>query len=167
MVRKAERLQFRWLAPIKIEIYLNGFKLKTQTESDSSRISLVIRWVLFSIFLFFFFLELWLPFFWRQPPPNFSQILYTERDGYKFLISGAHGINYGREFFVEVAGNEFGYREGTWPNKIIPGKVRSLKIFASDSTCLPGPRVLAFVTASLTMLALISTPSFLISGLFI
>ncbi len=72
--------------------------------------------------VFFLVLEMVLRFAWPQPPPNFSRRFFTERGGYKILIPGARSTNYGREFSVEVIGNEYGYREGTWPKEPIPGK---------------------------------------------
>ncbi len=79
--------------------------------------------VLFFPVLFFLVLELFLRFAWIQPPPNFSRPLFTEQNGHKILIQKARGTNYGREFSVEVAGNQYGYREGTWPKEPVSGKV--------------------------------------------
>jgi len=60
---------------------------------------------------------------WHQPSANFFSRVFTQQDSYRILIPGVHGKNYSREFSVEVVGNEFGYRQGTWPAKPIPGKV--------------------------------------------
>lgn len=74
-------------------------------------------------FLFFFVLEIVLRLFWNQPSANLSRNIFTEQDGYKVLTSGARGTNYGQEYSVEVVGNEYGYREGTWPKHPTAGKV--------------------------------------------
>ncbi len=62
----------------------------------------------------FLALEFALRTFAPQPPRGFSDNLFEKRDGLTFLIPGAGGTQYGREFSVSVEGNGHGYRSGTW-----------------------------------------------------
>ncbi len=100
--------------------------MKTAAVSVSERKTVKI-WRSFLIVLISPFVLLALEFFlksaWPQPPPNFSRILFTEQNGHKILIPQAHGTNYAREFSVDIQANQYGYRQGTWPGKPIPGKV--------------------------------------------
>lgn len=73
--------------------------------------------ILSSPFLFLLVLEIFLRLIWNQPSANLSRTVFTQRDGHKILTPGARATNYGREYAVKVAGNEYGYREGTWPEK--------------------------------------------------
>jgi hypothetical protein len=74
-------------------------------------------------FLLFAVLEAGLRVALPQPPRGFSDRLFAKRDGYTVLAKGMRGSHYGREFSVEVAANADGYRQGTWADRPVAGKV--------------------------------------------
>ena len=92
----------------------------TSFLKTKKKLNTLLLIVLFSVLLpvsTFGFLEVFLIYFFQQPPRGFSEKLFEKRDGLTFLTNSAEGTQYSREFHVQIKTNQFGYRQGTWSNE--------------------------------------------------